>query len=99
MDIGVPSVFPSNTPESISTVSGSLRWVVILLWPGRLLSSSNCMSAGESSSPAGQPSTTTPTAAPCDSPQVVIRNSCPKEFPGINEDYINGQSGANKESV
>src|SRR5262249_19394245 len=39
------------------------------------------MSASESVSRGGQPSTTTPTAPPCDSPQVVIRNRCPKVFP------------------
>ena len=35
-------------------------------------------SAAEEGSPAGSPSTTTPTALPWDSPQVVIRNICPK---------------------
>src|SRR5262245_24413571 len=39
------------------------------------------MSASESASRGGQPSTTTPTAPPCDSPQVVIRNRCPKVLP------------------
>src|SRR5712691_1160905 len=39
------------------------------------------MSASESVSRGGQPSTTTPTAPPCDSPQVVIRNRCPKVLP------------------
>src|SRR5713101_9328048 len=39
------------------------------------------MSASESVSRGGQPSTTTPTAPPCDSPQVVMRNRCPKVLP------------------
>src|SRR5436190_13801654 len=38
------------------------------------------MSASESSMRGGQPSTTTPTPPPWDSPQVVIRNRCPKVF-------------------
>src|SRR5215470_18253969 len=36
------------------------------------------MSTSESVSRGGQPSITTPTAPPCDSPQVVMRNRCPK---------------------
>src|SRR5437867_9608484 len=38
------------------------------------------MSASESSRRGGQPSTTTPTPPPCDSPHVVMRNKCPNEF-------------------
>src|ERR1043166_499770 len=39
------------------------------------------MSASESVSRGGQPSTTTPPPPPGDSPQVVMRKSCPNEFP------------------
>src|SRR5262245_36352371 len=39
------------------------------------------MSSADNSRPAGQPSTTTPMARPCDSPHVVMRNSSPKLFP------------------
>src|SRR5215467_13808373 len=39
------------------------------------------ISASVSASRGGQPSTTTPTAPPCDSPQVVMRNRCPKVLP------------------
>ena len=81
MEMGVPRVFPSKTPESISILSASFLWVVILLCPGRLLSSSYCMSSAEIASPAGQPSTITPNARPWDSPQVVILKNLPKLFP------------------
>ena len=37
-EIGVPVVFPSNTPDRISTVSDSVRLVVYLLCPGLRLS-------------------------------------------------------------
>ena len=39
------------------------------------------MSASVNASRGGQPSTTTPTPPPCDSPQVVMRKSWPKVFP------------------
>src|SRR6187200_1872329 len=39
------------------------------------------MSASLSSILGGQPSITTPTPPPCDSPQVVMRKSCPKLLP------------------
>src|SRR5579884_1458848 len=39
------------------------------------------MSASESGSRGGQPSTTAPIATPCDSPQVVSRNTRPKLLP------------------
>src|ERR1700722_18400416 len=38
------------------------------------------MSASVNLSRGGQPSTTTPTPPPWDSPQVVMRNNCPNEF-------------------
>src|SRR3990167_9086065 len=63
--------------------SASFRGVVILLWPGRLLSIAICISSSVISIPGGHPSTTTPTAPPCDSPKVVMRNNCPNEFPAI----------------
>src|SRR5262245_35950979 len=79
--IGVPRVWPSKTPLTIRTVSVSRRWLVSRLWPGRRRSRSGWMSASESGSREGQPSTTAPTAAPCDSPQVVTRKSWPKVLP------------------
>src|SRR3989338_8946384 len=81
--MGVPSVFSSKTPERICTSSRSFLGDTISLCPGRLLSSSRCISDDESFNPAGHPSTTTPSAGPCDSPHVVMRNNCPKLFPGI----------------
>ncbi len=66
-------------------MSGSRRWVVMALWPGRRRSSSAWISATASGIRGGQPSTTTPTAGPWDSPKVVMRNSVPKVFPGINQ--------------
>src|SRR3989344_1904049 len=64
-------------------LSASLRGVVILLCPGRRLSSAVWFSSSVISILGGHPSTTTPTAPPCDSPNVVIRNNCPNEFPAI----------------
>src|SRR4029079_3094080 len=80
---GVPSVAPSCSPETISTVSGSLRCVVMALWPGRRRSSSRWISSAATGIRGGQPSITTPTAAPCDSPNVGRRSSWPNVFPGI----------------
>src|SRR5215471_6496944 len=81
---GVPSVRPSCMPDRISTWSSSLRWVVIALWPGRRRSSSRWISSTVSGRRGGQPSMTTPTAGPCDSPKVVTRNALPKLFPAID---------------
>src|ERR1043166_4865066 len=78
MLIGVPSVLPSKVPERIWTVSLSVRGVTMWKWPGRRRSRSGWISASVKASRGGQPSTTTPTPPPCDSPQVVIRNRCPK---------------------
>src|SRR5689334_17468115 len=75
--IGVPRLTPSNTPERISTWSASFRCVVIALWPGRRRSSSCWIASRSTASPGGRPSTSTPTAAPCDSPNVVTRNRRP----------------------
>src|SRR4030095_5762063 len=81
MLMGVPSVTPSKTPDRICTVSVSLRWVVIALWPGTRRSRSGWMSASDSGKRGGQPSTTAPMPAPCDSPHVVTRKSWPQVFP------------------
>src|SRR5881394_3210339 len=75
--IGDPSDLPSYTPESISTWSASFRCVVMALWPGRRRSSSCWIASASTASPGGRPSTSTPTAAPCDSPNVVTRNRRP----------------------
>src|SRR5215831_18323484 len=81
MLMGVPSVWPSKTPERICTTSVSFRWVTMALWPGTRRSRSGWMSASDRGRRAGQPSTTAPTPAPCDSPHVVTRNSCPQVLP------------------
>ena len=83
--IGVPSVRPSCTPGEDLDRSGSRRWVVMALWPGRRRSSSRWISAASSGRRGGQPSTTTPTAGPCDSPKVVTRNSEPKLLPPMQQ--------------
>src|SRR3989344_4522265 len=88
--MGVPVVLPSKYPERIFILSASFRGVVILLWPGRRLSSATCISSSVIRIPGGQPSTTTPTAPPWDSPKVVILNNCPKLFPAIFEYYTLG---------
>jgi len=81
--IGVPVVYPSWSPDLIDTSSGSPRDVVIIDWPGFRRSSSAWMSRSSSSTPAGQPDTVQPIASPCDSPNVVTRNSRPNWFPFI----------------
>src|SRR6266478_4070005 len=96
MLMGVPSVWPLNVPERICTVSLSLRGVTILDWPGRRRSRSGWMSASESFRRGGQPSTTTPTPPPCDSPQVVMRKRWPKLLPMRAECWKDG-AGSNQE--
>src|SRR5258706_10752419 len=81
MEMGVPSVLPSKVPDKIWTVSLSLRGVTILDCPGRRRSRSGWMSASVKANRGGQPSTTTPTPPPCDSPQVVMRKRCPNVLP------------------
>src|SRR3989338_7831353 len=81
--IGVPVVLPSNTPDSISTVSDSRRCVTWREVPGLRRSRSCWMSASHNANPGGQPSTTQPSAAPCDSPNDVTVNKVPSVFPDI----------------
>src|ERR1035441_4246973 len=80
MEIGVPSVLPSKVPERICTVSLSLRGETIFDWPGRRRAKSGWVAASVDAPRGGQPSTTTPTPPPWDSPQVVMRKRCPKVF-------------------
>ena len=82
----MPVVRPSNTPDRISTVSGSRRCVTCRDVPGLRRSSSRWMSASASASPGGQPSTTQPIAGPCDSPNDVTQNSVPSVLPDIGAD-------------
>ena len=79
--MGVPSVFPSNSPED------DLRAVILLarcrdvaLTRPASIELALDLLEGELH-PQGQPSMATPTAPPCDSPHVVIRNAWPKVFP------------------
>ena len=81
--MGVPVVRPSNTPDKISTESSSLRGVVNLDCPGFLRFKNFWISSSQRESPAGHPSTTTPTPFPWDSPQVVILNIFPNVDPAI----------------
>src|SRR6185436_6363215 len=83
--MGVPSVWPSKTPERILTVSVSLRWVTRALWPGTRRSRSGWRSASDRDRRGGQPSTMAPMAAPCDSPHVVTRNRWPQVLPTARE--------------
>src|SRR5437899_4558406 len=93
--IGVPRVRPSKTPERIFTVSVSFRWLTNALWPGTRRSRSGWMSASDRGSRGGQPSTTAPIAAPCDSPHVVTRNSRPQVFP-TRRGYRGRRAGAHR---
>src|SRR5262245_4316433 len=56
-------------------------------WPGRRRSRSRWIMEASSGRPGGTPSTTTPTAAPWDSPQVVTQKSFPNEL-DIGADVI-----------
>ena len=80
--MGVPSVRPSKTPLRIRTVSDSLRWRGEEALPrargGRGRAGCPPRTSGRRG---GQPSTTAPIAAPCDSPHVVTRKSWPKVLP------------------
>src|SRR3989338_1754468 len=51
------------------------------------------MSVSDSARPGGPPSMTTPPPPPCDSPNVVMRNNCPNEFPAIGY-YFKSSSNA-----
>ena len=86
----MPSVRPSYTPERISTASSSSRCVTSRLCPGRRRSRSCWMSATSSASRGGQPSTTTPTPPPCDSPKVVTRKSVPNVLAIDRQDREHG---------
>src|SRR5579862_463767 len=77
MAMGVPSVFPWKTPDRMRQRSDSFLGVTMSLWPGLRRSRSFWMSASSRSRSGGQPSTTTPTPPPWDSPQVAILKSCP----------------------
>ena len=81
--IGVPVVFPSNTPDKIRTTSSSRRCVENEDVPGLRRSKSPCKSASDSVMPGGTPSTIAVSAGPCDSPAVITRNTCPMLLPAI----------------
>src|SRR6185369_1563226 len=97
--MGVPSVWPSKTPERILTVSVSLRWVTRALWPGTRRSRSGWMSASDRDRRGGQPSTMAPMAAPCDSPHVVRRKSWPQVLPTAREYPARGPSAVTSNGV
>ena len=79
----MPVVWPSNTPDSISTISSSRRCVTWREVPGLRRSRSCWMSASDSSSPGGQPSTTQPMAGPWLSPNEVTQNNLPRVLPDM----------------
>jgi hypothetical protein len=82
--MGVPVVLPSNTPERISTVSDSRRWVTWREVPGLRRSRSIWISASVSARPGGQPSTTQPMAGPWDSPKEVTEKLRPRVLPDMS---------------
>src|SRR5688572_12678713 len=83
MPIGVPVVFPSNTPDRIFTTSPSRRWLTNCEVPVRRRSTSSWMSPSPRGRPGGQPSTMQPSAGPWLSPNVVTVKSRPMELPDI----------------
>jgi hypothetical protein len=83
MAMGVPRDFPSKIPDRISGSSASAREVEGPPAPGLRRASSPRIKSAEIASPAGQPSTTQPTAVPWLSPKVITLKRVPKLFPGI----------------
>ena len=63
-EMGVPVVFPSNTPDKIVTLSSSLRGVEKLVCPGFLLFKNSWISSSAKVRPEGHPSMTTPMPLP-----------------------------------
>ena len=76
---GVPDALPSLTPETISTMSASLRGVPMPS-DGRRRSTSLCTASMSTASPGGTPSRTQPTASPWDEPNRVTLNVWPMVF-------------------
>jgi hypothetical protein len=60
-------------------------------FPGRLRSNMDWIMCSSRGILGGQPSMTTPTPFPWDSPQVVILNNVPNVFPGIFDSFFNFQ--------
>ena len=83
MEMGVPVVLPSKTPDRICTRSASLRAVVMADCPGFLLSRYTWIISSLISMPAGKPSRTAPRAGPWDSPHVVSCSILPIVEPAI----------------
>src|SRR6056297_1416978 len=81
--MGCPVDCPSNTPDRISTVSGSRRWVVYLFCPGLRRSNQCWIASAVTGMPGGTPSTVAPRAGPWLSPHVVTRKRWPKLFTDI----------------
>ena len=78
--MGHPVDLPSKMPERNSTLSDSLREVVMRDCPGRGRSSSDCTKSISMVIPAGNPSITPPMPLPCDSPKLVRRRILPNEL-------------------
>jgi hypothetical protein len=81
--MGVPVVIPSKTPDMMTALSGSLRGVLACDPPGRLRFNIAWIISSSRGILGGQPSITTPTPLPWDSPHVVILNNVPKVLPGM----------------
>src|SRR3954468_17679618 len=96
--MGVPVVTPWYTPDRICTVSDSWRCVTWREVPGRRRSSSGWMSASDSASPGGQPSTTQPIAGPWLSPKFATRKRWPKVLTDIARSVC-GRSARARPSV
>ena len=79
MVIGAPVDLSLKTPLTISGISSSFLGVVPFV-PPFLLSRSAEKSSTVIGIPGGQPSITTPTFTPCDSPKMLTLNNRPNEF-------------------
>jgi len=69
--MGAPVLFPLKIPDKNSGMSSSLRGVVPFGTPPLRRSISVTKSSTDNAIPGGQPSTTMPTAGPCDSPKIL----------------------------
>ena len=78
--MGAPVVVSLNKPDLKIGISSSCLGVVPFCLPPLRRSISVTKSATTNGKPAGHPSTTIPTQAPCDSPKICTLNKVPKLF-------------------
>ena len=84
----MPSVWPSKTPERISQLVGFVARGDDLALPGAAAVEVDLdVRFGRAAMRGGQPSMTTPTPPPWDSPQVEMRKTWPKMLDMVGGEY------------